>query len=352
VLRQIARLGRAVPSLSPKACAVAIYASANDDMVVARESGFEGVACVDDAARALELYCELWRTTKLPWTLAWCEGLLDFILAMQDNDGRWVNFIRDWEGTPNRVGRTSIAGGEFWQARAMLSLAKASLVLDDPRVVRALTRGLPHLVENSAPADVRSLHVLAGLAMSSSGQHGDLRTVLTTWCQELVACSQGDVLMNSTWETGDPHLWAHYQESALVDAGVYLDRPELLDVARRSAEAVFAEVIHSGFDREHTCAFDVAVSCDVMTRLAQVGVDKRYRILADEARAWFGGRNSAGLAVYDREKGRVADGIDHGLLNDNSGAESNIVGAQTLFDEVQVTAKLLPVGEVSGPDWT
>jgi hypothetical protein len=352
VLRQIARLGHAVPSLSPKAWAVAIYASANDDMVVAREAGFEGVACVDDAARALELYCELWRTTKLPWTRAWCEGLLDFILAMQDDDGRWVNFIRDWEGTPNRVGRTSVAGGEFWQARAMLCLAKASLVLDDPRVARALQSGLPHLIENSAPSDVRSLHVLAVQAMSSSGQHGDLRAVLSTWCDELVACSQGDVLMNSSWERGEPHLWAHYQESALVGASVYLDRPELLEVARRSGEALFADVIHSGFDRELTCAFDVAVSCDVMTRLAHVSVDKKYEVLANETRAWFGGRNPTGQPVYDREKGRAADGIDNGRLNDNSGAESNIVGAQTLMDEMKVMAKVLPISEVSGPGWT
>jgi hypothetical protein len=38
--------------------------------------------------------------------------------------------------------------------------------------------------------------------------------------------------------------------------------------------------------------------------------------------------------VYDRDAGRVHDGIDEGVLNPHSGAESNIVGAQALFDDV------------------
>ncbi len=352
MLRQIARLGHVVPSISSKAIAVAVYASANDDTVVAREAGFEGVACVDDAARALELYCELWRATKLPWALEWCEGLLDFVLAMQDDDGRWVNFIRDWGGTPNRVGRTSVAGGEFWQARAMLSLATASVALDDARIVRAFDDGLPHLVENAAPSDVRSLHILAALSMSRDGDYPQLRSVLSSWCDELVACRQGDMLMNSTMEVGEPHLWAHFQESALADASVYLDRPELLDVARRSAEAIFVRLIDSGFDRPLTSPFDVATSYDVMMRLAASSGETTYLDLAGEAREWFNGRNPSGQPVYDREKGRVADGIDGGRLNTHSGAESNIVGAQTLFSEVKMSAGRYALDGVRPPDWT
>ena len=352
MLRQIARLGHAVPSISSRAWAVAVYASADDETVVAREAGFEGVACVDDAARALELYCELWSRTRLDWTLAWCEGLLDFVLAMQDEDGRWVNFIRDWQGTPNRVGRTSVAGGGFWQARAMLALAKAALVFDDPRIGDALARGLPHLTDNPAPPDVRCLHVLTVLALQARDERDDLRRVLSSWCDELVACSVGVVLMNNSLEEGEPHLWAHYQEAALADASVYLNRPELLDVACRSADALFVGHVRSGFDRLQTSPYDVAASYDAMRHLADASVDKKYEELAIEARDWFGGRNPAGLPVYDRAKGRVAGGIDDGQLNDHSGAESNIVAAQTLMNEVSELAKALDVKDVAGPGWT
>jgi hypothetical protein len=59
------------------------------------------------------------------------------------------------------------------------------------------------------------------------------------------------------------------------------------------------------------------------------------------ARAWFDGRNPARSAVYDREEGRVYDGIDEGLVNLHSGAESNVVGAQALLDQVIRTAPVL-----------
>jgi len=89
-----------------------------------------------------------------------------------------------------------------------------------------------------------------------------------------------------------------------------------------------------------------------MRHLADASVDKKYEELAIEARDWFGGRNPAGLPVYDRAKGRVADGIDDGQLNDHSGAESNIVAAQTLMNEVSELAKTLDVKDVAGPGWT
>ena len=37
--------------------------------------------------------------------------------------------------------------------------------------------------------------------------------------------------------------------------------------------------------------------------------------------------------MYDRATGRVADGIDHGMVSHNSGTEANIVAAEALFDD-------------------
>jgi hypothetical protein len=188
--------------------------------------------------------------------------------------------------------------------------------------------------------------------MARDGGFDHLDPVVSTWCDELADCSLDGVLMNSPMERGEPHLWAHFQESALADASVFLKRSDLLQVAQRSADQLYADLIESGFDRELTSPFDVATTYDAMTRLARATLDKKYTVLAQQACSWFNGRNPAGQAVYDRLKGRVSDGIDSGRLNDNSGAESNIVGAQTLFDEVKVTAHDLKVDDVSGPNWT
>jgi len=350
VLRQLARLGRAVPAIAPGAWTVAVYASATDDTITAREAGFEGVACVDDAARALELYAELWRVTGLAWVRRWCDGLLEFVLAMQEEDGRWINFIRDWQGIPNREGRTSVATGDsFWQARAMLALARLPAGLRDGRVEAALDKGLPHVIQCTAPSDVRSLHILAALAMMADGDRDELGPVAEGWCDDVVACSLDGVLMNSPMERGQPHLWAHFEESALADASVALGRGDLLDVARRSADALYVDVITSGFDRPSISPFDVATSYDAMSRLASASGDGRYHELAAMSRNWFDGRNPTGLVVYDREKGRVGDGIDDGRLNRHSGAESNIVAAQTMLAEVAALCATLEPAQAGGP---
>ena len=320
--------------------ALAVYADRLDQPVRAEEAGYEGVACVDDAARALELYCALWSATRLPWTLRWCEGLLDFILAMQRSDGRWLNFILGWDGAPNRAARTSVAGGAFWQARALLALARASHVLDDERIDVALQRGVPHILAASdVPSDVRTLHVITALVLSTgTGDHG-LGAMLPAWGDELVACRANDVLMNSSEERGSPHLWGHIQEGVLADLGMHLGREDFIAVARRSADLVFADLVSSGFDVAHVQPYDISSAIYALARLADVTGVPEYASLAADSQQWFDGRNPAKRAVYDRGAGRVGDGVDHGIVSSNSGAEANIVGAQALFDDAVNVAR-------------
>jgi hypothetical protein len=345
VLRQIARLTRNIPAAGERSLAVAVYADAVNATVGAREAGDEGVACVDDAARALEVYCDIWDATKLAWALRWCEGLLDFILYMQEPDGRWVNFVHDWSGTPNRQGRTSVAGGGFWQSRALLALARAARTLNDARIDAALWIGLPHIVEaTDVPSDVRALHVLTALTLMDRGadlDHWSAR--LSTWCDQMIACRNGDVLMNADAERGRPHLWGHIQEGVLADAGARLGRDDLISAASGSADALFPDVISGCFDLPRTQPYDVASAIYSLTRLGEVTGRDDYLVLAADARAWFDGRNPSHRPVYDRDAGRVGDGLDGTTLNTHSGAESNIAAAQALPSDTIALAMTLPV---------
>jgi hypothetical protein len=330
VLRQIARLTRPVPFAGPAALAVAVYSDALNQPIRAAQAGYEGVACVDDAARALELYCDLWTATASPWVRRWCEGLLDFVLAMQGADGRWHNFILDWEGTPNHEARTSVPGGGFWQARALLAVARAGQIFDDDaRIEDSLNRGLPHIIEaTEVPADVRALHIRTALTLLESGDDRGLIDEVALWSDEVAGCRDGDRLMNSPEERGAPHLWGHIQEGAC-----------------RSAELVFRAVVMSGFDLERTQPYDVASAVYVLTRIAAVTGTPAYATLAGMARSWFDRRNAAGQPVYDRRAGRVSDGVDGRRVSDNSGAEANIVGAQALFEDAAKLAKRLAARE-------
>lgn len=350
MLRQLARLARPVPAAGPRALAIAVYADSADGAVRAQQAGNEGVACVDDAARALELYCDLWRATGLAWARRWCEGLLDFILAMQTDDGLWVNFILDWDGTPNRDGRTSVAGGAFWQARALLALARVARVLSDARIDSALNRGLEHIVAATVvPSDVRALHIMTALTLHDGTPHHELDDHLGAWCDEVMRCRQGDVLMNSAQERGAPHLWGHVQEGVLALAGTRRHRPDLVEAARRSAALVFAVVVEQGFNLPRTQPYDVASTIYSLSCLAEVTGEPEYAALAAAARAWFDGRNPSGRPVYDRTAGRVGDGVDGGRINVRSGAEANIVAAHALFDDATTLAWRLSDAEALPP---
>lgn len=331
MLRQLQRLTRPVPAAGTSACALAVYADAADQLIPARESGEEGVACVDDAARGIVLLADLWTATGDQALRGWATGLLDFLLYQQRPDGRFVNFIHDWGGAPNERGLTSVPGGAFWQARALSGLAKAWIVLADERAEAAFVRALGPVRAAPAAADVRSVQIRAVLEVVRSGRMPELTAELGPWCDELVATHDGDVLLDAP---GTLHLWGHSQEAVLADAGTFLGRTDLVRAARRSADLVFTPAILSAFALPVVQPYDVACAVDAMDRLAAITGEADYERLGTDARDWFHGRNSAGAPVYDRERGRVADGIDDGRVSLTSGAESNVVGAQALFAQI------------------
>ncbi len=330
MLRQLARLTRPLPAAGPDAYAVAVYADANDEPIVARESGMEGVACVDDAARLLSVLCDVWTVTRLPWVERWARGMLEFVLWMQEHDGRWLNFVYDWEGSRNEAGLTSGVGENFWHARALCAVGQAWTTFGDDRAERALHLGLDHAVTKDAPPDVRALHLeMAGRLVRDAGKTL-LVPAIRRWADEIAACRIDDVLMNSPFERGVPHLWAHTQEGVLVDAAEILDDPSLLATAIASAERLLVPTVEGGFGGASSTPYDVSSTLFSIDRLSAATGDPAWAGLAAEARAWFGERNAAGRPVYDADRGRVADGIDADRLNANSGAEANIEGASAL----------------------
>jgi hypothetical protein len=338
VLRQLARLTRPLADV-PGALAIAVYADEKGDAIAARERGYEGVACVDDAGRALVLLCDIEAATQLPVLRTWAAGLLEFLFHMQDPGGRFFNFITHWNGTRNESGPTSFAGGGFWHARGVHALARACRTFDDPRVRAGAEAGMSHIRRSPVPAaNVRAVHILAAIELARAGVSDDLPAVVGAWCDELVACRRDGVLFDDP-DQQRPHLWGHVQEGVLAEAGAFLGRPDLIDVARESALRYLAPLIDGRFDLPLVQPYGVASAVFGVDRLAAVTGDPRFRQLAELARAWFHERNTAERAVYDRAAGKVHDGIDSGVINLNSGAESNIVAAHALLPELGVSAK-------------
>ena len=248
MLQQLQRLSRPVFPAGPDASAIAVYADAADRHVPANEMGFEGVACVDDAARAVVLFTDIWEATRLPAARTWAASLVDFLLYMQLEDGRFVNFIWDWEGRRNLEGPTSFAGGGFWHARGVRGLAKAAVVLGDERAKRGMERGLEHIRSaRDVPPDIRAVHAIMTIELIRAGRVSEMRPELERWVDEIAGLRRGAVLFDNP-DAAAPHLWGHVQEGVLAEAGALLGRPDLIAIARASALEYLAPLVESGFD--------------------------------------------------------------------------------------------------------
>ena len=176
-------------------------------------------------------------------------------------------------------------------------------------------------------SDVRAVQIQAAL---DAGDDGD---DIARWCADVASQRRGDVLLDSHDATA-PHLWGHVQEGVLAMAATALGRSDLIEIARRSADAYLVPLIARGFDLHTVQPYGAASAAFAMEQLDAACGDGRYAAAARDARAWFDGRNPAGRPVYDRAAGRVADGIDGGRVNPHSGAESNILGAQAFIGDV------------------
>ncbi len=356
MIRQIRRLTRPVPALENGAKAVAVYAQAATGGLrqqAAAEQGFEGVACVDDAARAAVLYTTLWQRHRLAWARDDAAGLLAFVRAMQTADGTFANFILDWDGRKNLAASTSRPGDGPWVARAMHALACGVSAFDDASCAESFERGLPWLDRPTPYLDVRAVCVLAAVEYWRATRADPVAARALAWASEIAAAAIGDVLPDQAG-SARIHLWGHLQEAALAEAGTTFGRAELIERARRSAEAVLVPAVERHFPGSTVIPFDVSSVVCGLDAIATARDEPRYRRLADAARAWFNGRNWAGQPVYDRDRGLVHDGIDSGRVSENSGAEANIEGALALLDSLplHLYARVTPPtpGHAENPD--
>jgi hypothetical protein len=337
VLRQLERLTHAVSRAGSEARAIGVYAepapAESIDALVPRaanESGFEGVACVDDAARAIVLYCQLWQRWHVEQARVAAYALLRFLAYMQEPDGRFTNFIFDWDGERNCSGPTSAPGSGPWQARATHALACGIRTFGEAEWDERFRRAVEWLHAPTPYLDLRAISVLAALEHWRSTGSAASGAVAMSWSSQIAAeCSNGR-LLNAAGVL-PIHLWGHLQERALADTGATFRRPDLVDAARLSAKRLLIPAVDGCFPFRHVLPFDVSCAVSGLGAVAAATGEEEWAAAAVRGRQWFFGRNMAAQAVYDTRRGLVFDGIDNGRVSQNSGAESNIEGALALL---------------------
>jgi len=340
----------------------------------------EGIACVDDAGRLMEvLEIEILQFERLD-LIPLARGIIRFLLYMQRADGLWYNFIYA-DGSINKTHKNSTAEFSWWAARGMRGLAAAynifrqrDPVFADSVLMRfrlgeshldAILARYPHTIDtplglragwlvNSAPD--QSAEVLLALAkmhlISPADYSAEIRMLadglLTYQYINRESSLHG---MFFCWENVW-HNWGNLQALALLESFAIHQDSTYLTAVERWADHFLAWTAKQGYYWEikiidrgtittvdfPQIAYGFTSSYKGIRRLAAITLLPAHEALAEQLLEWFQGNNRAGQAMYDPATGRCFDGIEsESEINLNSGAESTIEALLALQASIPVS---------------
>ena len=355
---------------------VHVYANYPDyEWVGAADSGEEGVACVDDAARAAVVYLRHFELHHDKHSLARAKSLLKFVLHMQADNGEFYNFVYA-DHTINTQGRTSYKSFGWWASRAFWALGHGYRVFRSvdaqfaARLKFALDLALPHVeklmgaygnwdstsgyrtprwLPYESGADVSSELLLGLVELYRADPDTVKRNLIEKISEGVIGMQDGDAVtfpfgLHRSWRTVW-HAWGNSQTQALAYAGKALAQPAFIASAEREAVGFYSRLLISGFLKEMDLAapqkkveFEQIAYCIRpmalgLLRLYEATSKDEYLTMAALSASWFFGNNVAGVPMYDSSTGRCYDGIrDSSSVNRNSGAESTIEALYVLTE--------------------
>ena len=360
------------------AAAIYIYAEAPDYRLVGDVD--EGFTCVDDVARAAQVYLRNAKFSTDTSLQKNADNLIRFIIEMQSDNGYFYNFLFP-DISINRIGSTSINQAEWWSWRALYSLAEAAPVVRTynsqlaDKIDAVLTKLIAKIKTDQVPIP-QTTKLAAGITVpqwlpAGSGTdqaaiivlglvqyataHND--AVLTAYIKKLAdgiaMMQQGDAThfpyggilsWENTW-----HAYAADQAYALMVAGAFLNDasytakgmlmvdyfiPFLLSNGMKSSFVVQnngSGVVLASEKSFEQIAYGIRPLVSAAAEAYRVTNQAKYADIAGHLAAWFFGANDAGKQMYSPVTGRGFDGIQSpASINVNSGAESTIEALLTM----------------------
>lgn len=336
---------------------VSLYAEAPDYRPTGspERDGYEGIASLDDAARAAVAYLRAFEQTGDVRAHDEALKLLAFVVSMEQGDGEFVNFV-DAQGRLNLTAPSSRKSMSYWAARSLWAMGEAERVLGPgdsvqlaamrptlDRTVARLAREVDagRLIGGSPTATAEAL--LGLLALQRAHSSPAIASLAARTAALLVPLSSGNAA-TPPWGArvdgpgADWHAWGSRSTEALAIAAVVLKRPDFAAAAKIEADGLWSRFLLAGQvaslvspDGTPTwfpqIAYGLGPIVEGYLALAEATGDPRYSVFAGLTASWFTGANPANVAMYDAATGRTFDGIDGPSpikLNRNAGAESTI----------------------------
>jgi len=334
----------------------------------------EGISCVDDVGRMLEILEIETRRYGHKDLMPLAEGLTDFLFYMQRRDGLWHNFIFS-DGAINESHQNSRAEFGWWAARGLRGLAAAYGIFHERNptladsVLARFSLCEEHLNTSLSryPEKVLTAHGLrAGwLINSAPDQSTEFLLALAKMHRESPLDYSREIRILAegllTYQYKNPgsavdgmffcwdnlwHNWGNLQALALIESFQITQDSTFLAAVEQWAGHFLTWMAEAGHFHEiavsvdgafETLAFPqiaygIGSSYKGIRRLAALTNEPAHSELADRFLQWFDGANRANAIMYDSATGRCYDGINSdGEINFNSGAESTIEALAALL---------------------
>ncbi len=277
----------------------------------------EGVACVDDTARAIILALEIYDFYREEKALTQAQKWLTFLEYMQDNEGFITNFIDSPKGKRKFDIPSSYKGGVWWSARAKWSWAKAYKVTKDKKYLDLYVRTK---ISDNYQNDVASILLLAGLEIFEEEDKSYLKYLL----ERITSCrSKEGYFLHAKGEL--LHMWGYHQLEAVAKAAIYFkDKKKLISYCQDTADTLVKNVINNNFYFEYLLKNKKEISPYCISPLVRglyelyfINKNEKYFDLLKKCLNWF-------KPLYDPETGRCFDWIQGNKIASDCGAEASI----------------------------
>ena len=340
----------------------------------------EGIACVDDAARALIFYLQYYKINGDEQYLVKVKKLTEFLLYMQADNGFFYNFI--WpDYTKNKTYRTSVADANWWTWRALWALTDAydvftvkdaayaaqikqtmektidaiKKIIPEKKEVKKLNNYIrPDWLPLGSAADQASIIIMALSNYCTINDDPVIRKYMCDLCDGLLLMQEGGGFVFPygailSWENSW-HAWGSSQSYALLKAYEITKDVKYLGAAIDEINGFYNYLLRENFTSEFSLkkvdsrnmitdekrfpqiAYGIRPMIYAMITAAEIKSDTSYAVQAAKAAGWFFGNNPAKKAMYDTKTGVCFDGIlSTTELNKNSGAESTIEALLSLL---------------------
>ena len=302
--------------------------------VPARREGYT----VDDNARALVFALKADRLMSTPIISELQRKLISFLLMMQDEDGRFHNFMDFSQRIIDEPAARDHLGRAIWAAGATINSTLPSGTRASARLI--FDRALPWARASTSPRTIAYMCLGLHERLHAEPEDNNLEVNLKSMADSLVTLYNASRAPGWEWFENILAYDNARLSQALLVAYQSLGDQTYLDVAEttlqflirtQTIDEIFVPIGNRGwYARGKKRAFydqqpiEAGAMIEAATIAYELNRSKLYEEILRQALGWFFGLNTKSVRLYDDSTGACCDGITPTGLNENQGAESTL----------------------------